>query len=113
MLAFGYRIESGAPTSSRSREGKSAERVHDDTPVSNRPNLRNAAVRIFAAPPMPGLSWTGFGTHSRDYLRHTEDCEMTTSGTGMQNVFLANLVVFGMVGNALWAFALVGAGVAA
>jgi putative inorganic carbon (hco3(-)) transporter len=88
-------------------KAKVTERAGDKTPVWDRLNLSNAAIRMFEEKPMLGWGWNGFRTNSRDFFRQADDYPMTTPGTGVHNVFLANLVDLGMVGTALWAFALV------
>ncbi len=86
---------------------KVAARAADQRPLWDRLNLNNAALRMFEEKPLVGWGWNGFRTHSTEYFRQADDYPLTTPGTGVHNVFLANLVDLGMIGTALWAFALI------
>jgi O-antigen ligase len=88
---------------------KADDRINAKSPVWDRYNTNNAAIRMVEARPIFGFGWQTFVDKGPDYLRQSDTYPLTGAGLEVHNVFLSHLAELGLVGTALWCVALFGA----
>jgi O-antigen ligase len=92
---------------------KVTTRLDDKSPIWDRFNTNDAAIRMVEARPIFGFGWQTFPKKGPDYLRQADTYPMTGAGLEVHDVFLSHAAELGLVGAGLWAVALLGAVVGA
>jgi putative inorganic carbon (HCO3(-)) transporter len=87
-------------------DSKVGGRASEVSPIWDRYNTNDAAIRAFVAHPIFGIGWEEFVSKGPDYLRQADTYPLTGSGLEVHNVFLSHLVELGIPGLAMWALAL-------
>jgi O-antigen ligase len=85
---------------------KAGARASETSPTWDRYNTNKAALRAWEAHPVFGIGWETFITKGPDYLRQAGTYPLTGAGLEVHNVFLSHLVELGVIGAALWVWAL-------
>lgn len=85
-------------------QGRASDRTDDKKPIWDRENSNAAATRMLAEKPLFGFGWGRFATDSGDYYRQSQDIPLT-GVRDLHNVYLSNAVELGLLGGALWLFA--------
>jgi putative inorganic carbon (hco3(-)) transporter len=88
---------------------KADDRINQESPVWDRYNTNNAAVRMVEARPIFGFGWQTFVDKGPEFMRQADSYPLTGAGLEVHNVFLSHLAELGLVGTALWCVALFGA----
>jgi O-antigen ligase len=88
---------------------KADTRLQEQSPIWDRLNTNNAALRMVEARPIFGFGWQTFVTTGPDYLRQADTYPQTGAGLEVHNVFLSHAAELGLLGAGLWAVALFGA----
>jgi O-antigen ligase len=81
-------------------------RSDDQQPLYDRRNSNAAATRMIEARPLLGFGWARFRDQSGDYYRQAADYPLSRI-RDLHNVYLLTAVELGLVGAALWLFALI------
>ncbi|MEY2441105.1 MAG: putative inorganic carbon ((-)) transporter, partial [bacterium] len=76
-------------------------RARERTPVYDRRNSNDAALRMIAAKPLFGFGWSTFARESGGYYRQAPDYPLSQI-RNVHNVYLGNAVELGLVGGGLW-----------
>ena len=84
---------------------RAVRRSNDKTPLYDRRNSNAAAVRMVAEKPVLGWGWGRFEADSLDFYRQAGDYPLTVV-RDVHNLYLVNAVELGLLGAALWGFAL-------
>ena len=88
--------------------GKVSSRTGEASPIWDRYNTNEAALRAWVDHPITGIGWETFATKGVDYLRQADTYPETGAGLEVHNVFLSHLVELGILGALLWTVALFG-----
>lgn len=81
-------------------------RVSSASPVWDRYNTNDAAIRAAEAHPVTGIGWQTFESSSTTYLRQADTYPLTGADLEVHNVFLSHLAELGVPGAVMWALAL-------
>jgi O-antigen ligase len=81
---------------------KADTRLNDESPVWDRYNTNNAAIRMIEARPLFGFGWQTFPTTGPDYMRQADKYPITSHALEVHNVFLSHAAELGLVGSILW-----------
>ncbi len=82
------------------------QRVNDQRTTWDRANLNKAAENMVKARPLFGFGWGTFQERSGPYFQQAADYPLTNTTGEVHNVFLSNAAELGLVGIALWLFAM-------
>lgn len=84
---------------------KAERREANQLPVWARHNTNTAAVRMIGEKPMLGFGWSRYKPESLPYFWQDPNTPLFGTEAGVHNVVLLNAVELGLVGAALWLFA--------
>jgi putative inorganic carbon (HCO3(-)) transporter len=85
---------------------KASDRANQLSPVWDRYNTNDAALRAWRDNPIFGIGWETFVVKGPDYLRQAAGYPLTGVGLEVHNVFLSHLVELGVPGVLMWSLAL-------
>ena len=83
-----------------------ATREGESRPVWDRLNLIEAGGNMVAERPLFGFGWDRGERDSPPYFRQADDFPITDVDLRIHNLFLSNAVELGLIGTAIWLFAL-------
>lgn len=85
---------------------KIGSRTVDASPIWDRYNTNDAAIRAFLSHPVFGIGWEQFVNVGANYLRQAGTYPLTGAGLEVHNVFLSHLTELGIPGVLMWSLAL-------
>jgi putative inorganic carbon (HCO3(-)) transporter len=80
-------------------------RADQTSPIWDRYNTNDAALRGFTSHPVFGIGWEQFENIGSKWLRQAGNYPLTGAGLEVHNVFLSHLVELGIVGASMWILA--------
>jgi putative inorganic carbon (hco3(-)) transporter len=89
------------------------ERRGADQSVWDRKNLSRASLNMIDAQPLVGFGWASFTEESVDYFELSDSYPLSAAGLEVHNVYLSHGAELGLIGLALWAFAVLAAAIGA
>jgi putative inorganic carbon (HCO3(-)) transporter len=85
-----------------------SQRANNQQTIWDRKNMNRAALNMIEARPLLGFGWNTFRAHSRDYFQQARDYPLgRTADLNLHSTMLTYAVELGLVGFAIWLFALI------
>ena len=83
-------------------QSRAGNRLNDESPVWDRYNTNNAAIRMIEARPLFGFGWQTFPITGAEYMRQADTYPIPNSTLEVHNVFLSHAAELGLLGSLLW-----------